>query len=218
MTDLYETLGVTRDATNDDIRRAFKRKVRKDHPDVAGGDAERFRALVVARDVLADEARRAKYDATGNVDDPPDAFEANALNLVMASVEHVYRACRNRRLDVAGVDVMGDVRKHIDGQLGDVQARQGEARAEAGRLRAFAARFKAKKRGGVNHVARMVASRADEMERNAASADEMIHVMRRAVEIAMSHDYDWKASPHVAAERWVSPRDFEAMINRAGLA
>jgi hypothetical protein len=62
--DLYEVLGVARDATPDQIKRAYRRKSKAAHPDT-GGNTEEFRALVLARDVLTDEEKRRTYDETG---------------------------------------------------------------------------------------------------------------------------------------------------------
>ena len=63
-TDPYAALGVARDASQDDIRQAYRRKAQRAHPDRKGGDAERFRAIQEAYDILSDPARRSRYDET----------------------------------------------------------------------------------------------------------------------------------------------------------
>lgn len=57
----YDLLGVRRDATADEVRRAYRQAVKGAHPD-AGGDAERFRRLGEARDTLTEPLRRRDYD------------------------------------------------------------------------------------------------------------------------------------------------------------
>lgn len=64
--DLYERLGVERDASVDDIRRAYKKLSLIKHPD-RGGNAEEFQAIQEAHEVLTDENRRRMYDMTGSV-------------------------------------------------------------------------------------------------------------------------------------------------------
>lgn len=67
--DLYETLGVARDATPAQIKKAFRKRVKETHPDLGGND-EDFRAVNLAGEVLQDPARRKRYDETGTIDDP----------------------------------------------------------------------------------------------------------------------------------------------------
>jgi curved DNA-binding protein CbpA len=63
--DLYQLLGVPREASREDIAQAWRRRARAEHPDSRPGDAAapgRFRALAGAWHVLGDPARRAAYD------------------------------------------------------------------------------------------------------------------------------------------------------------
>lgn len=65
--DYYETLGLAREASADDIKQAYRRLARKYHPDVSKeADAEtRFKELGEAYEVLKDPEKRAAYDAIG---------------------------------------------------------------------------------------------------------------------------------------------------------
>jgi molecular chaperone DnaJ len=72
MRDPYETLGVARTATNEEIKKAYRRLARRFHPDVNPGkkDAEkRFREIQEAYAVLSDEQKRRQYDQFGTVDE-----------------------------------------------------------------------------------------------------------------------------------------------------
>jgi DnaJ-class molecular chaperone len=68
--DPYETLGVSRTATSDEIRAAFRKIAKKNHPDLNPGDRaaeERFKAANTANEILSDPDRRAKFDR-GEID------------------------------------------------------------------------------------------------------------------------------------------------------
>ena len=67
-TDYYRTLGVERNASQDDIRKAYRKLARKYHPDINPGNKEaenKFKELSVAYDVLSDAEKRKLYDEFG---------------------------------------------------------------------------------------------------------------------------------------------------------
>lgn len=68
MSDYYETLGVSRDASGDEIKRAYRKLAMKYHPDVAddASSAEKFKEIGEAYSVLSDAKKRQMYDLGGN--------------------------------------------------------------------------------------------------------------------------------------------------------
>src|SRR3989449_5262063 len=74
MPDFYQILGVGRNATQDEIKQAFRRLAREHHPDVRKDDPkanERFKEINEAYQVLSDPQRRAQYDRFGTVQHVP---------------------------------------------------------------------------------------------------------------------------------------------------
>jgi len=78
--DYYEVLGVDRDASKQDIRRAYRRLARKYHPDVnkEEGAEEKFKEVKEAYEVLYDDQKRAQYDQFGHAGPQSQGFGGGA--------------------------------------------------------------------------------------------------------------------------------------------
>ncbi len=100
--DYYVVLGVTRDATESDIKRAFRELARKHHPDVNPVDGgEQFREINEAYAVLSDRDARARYDRWGHGDDGGGGLGA----VVDAAQEMINDVLRRRRGKQKGRDL-----------------------------------------------------------------------------------------------------------------
>ena len=98
--DLYELLGVSRKASADEIKRAFRRQALRWHPDVNNGDphaARHFRRIMHAYEILGDPIRRPLYDRLGLT-----SFERNpsggAAPNVTAIMDEIMDAILSQRL------------------------------------------------------------------------------------------------------------------------
>ncbi|ARE80450.1 DnaJ C-terminal domain-containing protein [Campylobacter helveticus] len=68
MNSLYETLGINKNASSDEIKKAYRRLARQYHPDInkEKGAEEKFKEINAAYEILSDEKKRAQYDRYGD--------------------------------------------------------------------------------------------------------------------------------------------------------
>lgn len=64
--DYYEVLGVSKDASDDELKKAFRKAAVKHHPDKEGGDEAKFKEVNEAYEVLKDKQKRQRYDQFGH--------------------------------------------------------------------------------------------------------------------------------------------------------
>src|SRR4030095_3309465 len=75
MANPYETLGVPKNASADEIKKAYRTLAREHHPDASGGDEARFKEIQGAYDLLSDPEKRQAYDTYGSTNGRPAGFD-----------------------------------------------------------------------------------------------------------------------------------------------
>lgn len=141
MTDLYETLGVSKSADAAEIKRAYRQKAKETHPDVSDGDQAAFQSVALAHRILSDAERRAKYDAMGdNTSDEPDTKQSSAMQMVAQVINGLLE-----RPDAIHYDLVNEAKKTLRQANADHSMMVKKAQAEIGKLIKVRARFKAKK-------------------------------------------------------------------------
>ena len=127
MADHYETLGVARDATDEELKRAYRKMARRYHPDANPGDPSaeaRFKEVSAAYEVLSDPERRSRFDRFGT-DDPNAARVADPFSGGFGSIFEAFfgegspfggSGSQRRQGPPAGEDLEA----HVDLDLHDV--------------------------------------------------------------------------------------------------
>lgn len=64
--DYYKTLGINKDSSEQEIKKAYRKLAHKYHPDTGGGDDKKFKEVAEAYEVISDKQKRAQYDQFGS--------------------------------------------------------------------------------------------------------------------------------------------------------
>lgn len=115
--DYYQTLGVSKDASAEDIKKAYRKLARKYHPDLNPGDKNaeaRFKEINEAQEVLSDPEKRTKYDRYGQY------WEQMGQGGAPAGSGSGYGGFNNANVDVGGFDFSqyGNFEEFINEMLG----------------------------------------------------------------------------------------------------
>jgi curved DNA-binding protein CbpA len=187
--DLYAALRIHRDAPMDVIKRAYRKAAAEHHPD-KGGDRDKFALVILARDTLTDEARRARYDKTGETEDfGPDQTESDAMQIAMQAIGLVIGEISQRGRQPEQFDVLGDAIKGLKRKISEMKAAEKTAKESAAKIRKMAKRFKSK-RGKVNRIGPMMEAQARGQDEAAVVAVRQAPSFERAIEILGDHSFD----------------------------
>jgi curved DNA-binding protein CbpA len=183
--DLYAALDVPRDAPPDAIRRAYRRAAKRTHPD-AGGTRESFALVTTAQDVLLNAQRRARYDATGEIEEKAaDQTEAVALNIALNAIDQVLAEIARQHLRFEEFDVVADAAKTLDQHQRLLADKIAWLRRDGERLRSIARRFGA--RGGDNRIGKMFEARVGDLGLKIVRDEQA--AVTRAIEILKEHKF-----------------------------
>ena len=95
--DYYEVLGLQKGASAEEIKKAYRKLAKENHPDLHPGDKaceERFKEINEAYEILSDDDKRAKYDQFGHAAFDPSAgdLRASAISATWATSSRAFSA------------------------------------------------------------------------------------------------------------------------------
>ena len=185
MIDLFRLLGLKRVASKAEVRKAYRRKAKVSHPD-KGGSAEAFSALATAHDVLSDERRRERYDATGEiVAAKPDNADVAAIEIIAQKLGLIIHS----EHDVSALGIGEMIEQAIREDIARRQAGIADHNRAIERAARLRARVKRKADGADNTLARVL----DWHERSAKDlikkSEDAVSSMERALEILDGYSF-----------------------------
>jgi len=116
-TDLYEVLGVSRDATNEDIKKAYRSLAIRYHPDKnkEPNATQKFQDISVAYEILSDPEKRKKYDLSGSIDEGSIAFDSFAtfFNVIFQQSTYDYELGVTYEDLIYGIDRIVNIQQTV---------------------------------------------------------------------------------------------------------
>ena len=118
--DYYEILGVKKDASQDDLKKAFRHLARKYHPDLNKGSIEaeeKFKEVNEAYQVLSDPQKKSQYDQVGHAEfrpgeytqPPPPSYDDLFRDFGLGDIFDAFSTGSGRARSRAGADLRHDI-------------------------------------------------------------------------------------------------------------
>lgn len=185
---LYEDLGVPPDASSEEIRKAYRERASKEHPD-KGGSVKRFQVIQKAYSVLGKRDKRARYDASGEAEEGPTIRSQALQQLAMMMFQLIDRDNK----DPEWMDLMGELRNIV--QAGNKRLAESEqtTKAKAAGYLRVAKRMRGKK-GKQNVLKEMILRQAKATEESLVGLKEKAKVGKEMWTILEDHEYDFQAN------------------------
>jgi curved DNA-binding protein CbpA len=184
---LYDDLGVTPDADEVTIKKAYRKRAAKAHPD-AGGSREEFEKVAQAKLILLDPRRRQRYDSTGEVDAAPDNELSEALNIAVTAIDNVLQVIEQRHADPCEFQILKDART---GLAQAIEMQQNVVRGldtSIATIKKIASRMKSKL-GKLNRFKPVFEARVGDFYRQKAAKTREIQTMKRAYDLLGEHEF-----------------------------
>lgn len=195
--DPYRVLGVPRDASAADIKRAYRKAAKHTHPDTPEGNTEKFERVRTALMVLSDDKRRQHYDETGEITEPqPDnelayilEFVSYAMDMALGKLANLGKNGTNSNLIAemmyALADHKAEWRKHVNTMN----------RAIAG-FEHTRGRFKKKNDdGSPNWMDNLAQGKIDQCRQQVAIFQRKIDACDKAMKMVQDYSYEFETKP-----------------------
>lgn len=178
----YETLGVNRDADAATIKRAHRRRSQKAHPD-KGGSSDEFHAVQLAYQILIDDARRDRFDKTG------DCNEKNQHQLAMQTLANMIVNLVDNAPDVDHQNIVEMMREVVKTRQANFENEIREIKRKAAKRRRAARRVR-HSGGGANLLQRILEDNILVLERKIAGLQEEREFGVLLLQILAEYGYD----------------------------
>lgn len=185
---LYEDLGLAKDATSAEIKRAHRSAARAHHPDSPTGNRDKFEQIQRAYMVLSDDRRRRRYDATGEVDDNAD----NRLSRLGAQIIMAFEAAVQQAGDRFELrDLVADTKALMKARIGEVKKQRTEFVADRAKHERLLTRLKFSGGGSMDPLGGMLRQRVASAAEAIIRCDEEVEELKAAAKLLDSYGFEF---------------------------
>lgn len=170
MTCPYEVLGVDRNASQEDIKLAYRKAIRVAHPDRQSGSTEKAQAVNAAYAVLSDETRREHYDRTGHTENRTDKLRQQILHSLFENLI-------DNAEKIPG-DLIGYAKAILDEKICSNRRERNKEQEKLHKLMRQRGRIKSK---GTNIAESIIDERIRRFEHEIASISEVVEVQEEVL-------------------------------------
>lgn len=180
----YEALGITPDADESEIKKAYRKAAQSNHPD-RGGDSEKFHQIQRAYDVLSDPERRERYDRTGE-SDKPQSIESQIDEALASLFQKIVS------MDKPPANIIGAARDEVRQNQGVIRSRQESAKNRLSKLKKLLGRVIMTAADGHNLFEAVLRNQIDSVESTIKSAEDALILLAGVATLLDSYeDKDW---------------------------
>jgi curved DNA-binding protein CbpA len=191
MTTLYEVLGVNHDATESEIKRAYRSLAQRNHPD-KGGSREAFQAIQKAYDILSDPEKRARYDDTGEEPSQAPRLRDIAIHELASLLAQTMA-----RSDVVYTDLVLTMIKQLGQQVQQTESNRKVALAAIAKNNEAIKRIVAK--GDGNILAALLGTANEAANNQLKELDNLLMVLAEMKKVLDDYEYKIDARPSMTS-------------------
>lgn len=204
MTNPYEILGVRRDASDDQIKAAYRRRAKATHPD-SGGDPAAFGRVQKAYELLLDPVRRKVFDDTGYDVELADPVDLQALIVIEKLVNELTLDER----EPGSFDPLARMRSDLSEEMRKARFSKRELERHAARIEHHLERLD--KRPTTDILGSMLRARIKAITTAISETEAKIKASERACE--MLYDYSYEIDAHEGEDALVAGEEAVATLS-----
>jgi len=191
--DLYSQLGISRGASNDEIKQAYRGLAKKSHPDHSGAQDE-FIKINKTYIVLSNPEKRNKYDRDGTVDDESvNNQQAQILEIIAQTLKEALQIVV---IEGKEIDILDHLKKNIQTRILNCQLHVKQGKSHVKKLEKVISKFSVKG-DKPNYIANIITAQINDFRRNMENSNKMIINLQLALTMLEDYIYHFEQLPTV---------------------